>query len=133
MQMHGQTFFMPFSFLLFSLLFTLLNNLYKYHQYILQHENKSDKQLKHFVTEYKLGDFFRNFIAVVLGIIITFAGSDWLTERNTQKEVKNIVTDALVAVPEINHYLITNTGVDWDFLFHQSDLFSQSDTADTKY
>lgn len=39
-------------------------------------------------TEYKFGDFFRNFLAVILGIIITFAGSDWITERNTQKEIK---------------------------------------------
>lgn len=45
-------------------------------------------RLKHLTTEYKLGDFFRNFIAVVLGIILTFAGSDWITERNTQKEIK---------------------------------------------
>jgi hypothetical protein len=39
-------------------------------------------------TEYKLGDFFRNLIAVILGIVITFVGSDMITEHNTQKEIK---------------------------------------------
>ena len=49
---------------------------------------KTTEKIKRISTEYKFGDFFRNFIAVVLGIIITFAGSDWITERNTQKEIK---------------------------------------------
>ena len=39
--------------------------------------------------EYKFGDFFRNFAAVALGIIITFAGSAWIEERKTQKEIKD--------------------------------------------
>lgn len=39
--------------------------------------------------EYKLGDFFRNFIAVALGIIITFAGGDWIEKRKTQKEIND--------------------------------------------
>lgn len=46
------------------------------------------KKIKQISAEYKFGDFFRNFIAVVLGIVLTFAGSDWITERNTQKEVE---------------------------------------------
>lgn len=45
-------------------------------------------RVKQISREYKFGDFFRNFIAVMLGIIITFAGSDWITERNTQKELE---------------------------------------------
>lgn len=49
---------------------------------------KLDQKVKHFISEYKLGDFFRNLIAVVLGIIITFIGSDMLAEHNTKKEVK---------------------------------------------
>lgn len=49
---------------------------------------KTTEKIKRISTEYKFGDFFRNFIAVVLGINITFAGSDWITERNTQKEIK---------------------------------------------
>lgn len=49
---------------------------------------KTTEKIKRISTEYKFGDFFRNFIAVVLGIVITFAGSDWITERNTQKEIK---------------------------------------------
>ena len=50
----------------------------------------SDK-LKYIAKEYKLGDFVRNLIAVVLGIIITFVGSDWISERNTQKEVEKSI------------------------------------------
>lgn len=37
----------------------------------------------------RIGDFVCNFTAVVLGIIITFMGSDWIEKRNTQREVKN--------------------------------------------
>lgn len=44
--------------------------------------------VKQISTKYKFGDFFRNFIAVALGIIITFAGSDWIEDRKTQKEIK---------------------------------------------
>lgn len=44
------------------------------------------KKVKHIITEYKFGDFFRNLIAVALGIIITFVGSDLITERKTQKK-----------------------------------------------
>lgn len=46
------------------------------------------KKIKEASAEYKFGDFFRNFIAVILGIVITFAGSDWIAERNAQKEIK---------------------------------------------
>lgn len=51
-------------------------------------KKKLIERVKLISTEYKFGDFFRNFIAVMLGIIITFAGSDWITERNTQKELE---------------------------------------------
>lgn len=51
-------------------------------------KTKLIEKIKQINTTYKLGDFFRNFIAVVLGIIITFAGSDCIAEHNTQKEVK---------------------------------------------
>lgn len=51
-------------------------------------KTKLTEKVKKISTEYKFGDFFRNFIAVMLGIIITFAGSDWIAERNAQKEVK---------------------------------------------
>lgn len=37
----------------------------------------------------RIGDFACNFTAVVLGIIITFMGSDWIAKRNTQREVKS--------------------------------------------
>ena len=48
---------------------------------------KLKEKIKRISVEYKFGDFFRNFIAVILGIVITFAGSDYISERNTQKEV----------------------------------------------
>ena len=43
-------------------------------------------------TEYRFGDFFRNFIAVVLGIVITFAGSDLIEERKIRNEVKDALS-----------------------------------------
>lgn len=51
-------------------------------------KTKLIEKAKQISTEYKFGDFFRNFLAVILGIIITFAGSDWITEHNTQEEIK---------------------------------------------
>jgi len=49
------------------------------------------KKLKELITApgttRRLGDFICNFVAVVLGIVITFAGSDIIEERNKQKEV----------------------------------------------
>lgn len=36
-----------------------------------------------------MGDFVCNFTAVVLGIILTFMGSDWIEKRNTQRDVKS--------------------------------------------
>lgn len=37
----------------------------------------------------RMGDFVCNFTAVVLGIILTFTGSDWIERRNTQRDVKS--------------------------------------------
>ena len=37
----------------------------------------------------RMGDFVCNFTAVVLGIILTFMGSDWIAKRNTQRDVKS--------------------------------------------
>ena len=34
----------------------------------------------------RIGDFVCNFTAVVLGIILTFMGSDWIEKRDTQRE-----------------------------------------------
>jgi hypothetical protein len=36
-----------------------------------------------------MGDFVCNFTAVMLGIILTFMGSDWIENRNTQRDVKS--------------------------------------------
>ena len=46
------------------------------------------KKLKHSLIEGRLGDFICNFAAVVLGIVITFIGSDMIQEYNKRKEVK---------------------------------------------
>ena len=56
------------------------------------------EKVKRMSTEYRFGDFFRNFIAVVLGIVITFAGSDLIEERKIRNEVK----DALSLVKDEN-------------------------------
>lgn len=40
----------------------------------------------------RTGDFICNFTAVVLGILITFAGTDWIEERKTDKEVKDALS-----------------------------------------
>lgn len=46
------------------------------------------KRIKEISAEYKFGDFFRNFIAVLLGILITFVGNDWIEARSTRNEIK---------------------------------------------
>ncbi|WP_455587663.1 hypothetical protein [Bacteroides sp.] len=85
------------------------------------------KKVKHITTEYKLGDFFRNLIAVILGIVITFMGNDMITEHNTQKEVKKalllVKSELLLNREQINgmgeqvtleqrgaHYLLNHKG-----------------------
>lgn len=40
----------------------------------------------------RIGDFTCNFTAVVLGILITFAGTDWIEERKTKSEVKKALS-----------------------------------------
>lgn len=40
----------------------------------------------------RIGDFVCNFTAVVLGIIITFIGSDWIEENKTQQELKEALS-----------------------------------------
>ena len=54
------------------------------------YENKPDRESE--AHEYRFGDFFRNFIAVVLGIVITFAGSDLIEERKIRNEVKDALS-----------------------------------------
>lgn len=50
-------------------------------------KTKLTGKVKQMVAEYKLGDFFRNFIAVILGIIITFIGNDLIQDYNKKREV----------------------------------------------
>ena len=45
------------------------------------------EKIKRSAIKGKLGDFICNFIAVVLGIAITFVGSDMIQEHNKKKEV----------------------------------------------
>lgn len=45
------------------------------------------RKTKVIVRSWKLGDFFRNFLAIVLGVVVTFVGSDMITEYNSQKEL----------------------------------------------
>ncbi|WP_455674136.1 hypothetical protein [Phocaeicola sp.] len=40
----------------------------------------------------RMGDFICNFTAVVLGILLTFAGTDWIEERKTENEVKKALS-----------------------------------------
>lgn len=49
---------------------------------------KLTNNIRRITKRWKLGDFFRNFIAVVLGIIITFTGSDMIAKYNTNKDIK---------------------------------------------
>jgi peroxiredoxin family protein len=54
------------------------------------------KKLKAIITSptatRRMGDFICNFVAVVLGIILTFWGSDWITEHKKQNEVKDALS-----------------------------------------
>ena len=68
-------------------------------------KTKLIEKAKQISTEYKFGDFFRNFLAVILGIIITFAGSDWITEHNAQKEVKESIL-LVKSNPAYNSWMI---------------------------
>ena len=45
------------------------------------------EKVKRSAIKGRLGDFICNFIAVVLGIAITFVGSDMIQEHNKKKEV----------------------------------------------
>lgn len=47
------------------------------------------KKITSLFANRRVGDFVCNFTAVVLGIILTFMGSDWIEERNTQRDVKS--------------------------------------------
>ena len=44
-------------------------------------------RLNHTIKGLRLGDYFRQFSIVAAGVIVTFWGSGWITERARQKEV----------------------------------------------
>lgn len=51
---------------------------------------KIDK-IKSAIKDWRLGDYFRQFSIVAAGIIVTFWGSDKLTEHTRQKEVRAVM------------------------------------------
>ncbi len=55
-------------------------------------KNKLKSIIIHPDFKRRTGDFICNFTAVVLGILITFAGTDWIEERKTDKEVKDALS-----------------------------------------
>ena len=61
-------------------------------------------KVKRMCDQYKFGDFFRNFIAVILGIIITFIGNDLIQEHNKEREVKQ-------ALQLVKSELLLNKGI----------------------
>lgn len=58
------------------------------------------EKTKSVVKSWRVGDYIRQFSIVAAGIIVTFWGSDWITERGRQKEVR--ATMQLV-VEELQH------------------------------
>lgn len=46
------------------------------------------KKIKKTLTNWRVGNYIRQLSVVTLGIIITFMGSDLISERNTQKRLK---------------------------------------------
>ena len=62
------------------------------------------EKVKRMSTEYRFGDFFRNFIAVVLGIVITFAGSDLIEERKIRNEVKDALLKHWILRDSLDQY-----------------------------
>ena len=50
-------------------------------------KKKLIEKIKRSAIKGRLGDFICNFIAVVLGIAITFVGSDMIQKHNKKKEV----------------------------------------------
>lgn len=55
-------------------------------------KNKLKQIIVHPDFKRRMGDFICNFTAVVLGILLTFAGADWIEERKTENEVKKALS-----------------------------------------
>lgn len=51
-------------------------------------KNWNWKKISNVVSNWKPGDYFRQLSIVVLGIVITFLGSDWISNQYRQKEVR---------------------------------------------
>lgn len=65
------------------------------------------KKITSLFANRRMGDFACNFTAVVLGIILTFMGSDWIEERNTQRDVKSAL-QLVKAELQTNRNIILN-------------------------
>lgn len=49
---------------------------------------KLKNKIKNTLSNWRIGDYIRQLSVVVVGIIITFAGSNFISERNNQKKLK---------------------------------------------
>lgn len=62
--------------------------------------NISMNKVKATIKRWRMGEYFRQFSIVAAGVIVTFWGSDWISERARQREVR--ATMQLVA-EELEH------------------------------
>lgn len=62
--------------------------------------NISTNKVKTTIKSWRMGEYFRQFSIVAAGVIVTFWGSDWISEKNRQREVR--ATMQLVA-EELEH------------------------------
>lgn len=62
--------------------------------------NISMNKVKAVIKRWRMGDYFRQFSIVAAGVIVTFWGSDWISEKARQREVR--ATMQLVA-EELEH------------------------------
>lgn len=88
-------------------------------------QNGWDK-IKNVIRSWKLGDYFRQFSIVAAGIIVTFWGSDKITEHSRQKEVQ--ATMQLVAEElEYNKEELRKIKRLLDIDIHMSNLLKEHD------
>ena len=83
-------------------------------------------RLNHTVKSWRIGDYFRQFSIVAAGIIVTFWGSDRITENARQKEVRatmQLVTEEL----EYNRQELRNIKHLLDIDIHMSLLLREHD------
>lgn len=101
---------------------------------------RKTQRLKKSIASWKLGDYFRQLSVVILGIIVTFAASDALTEytqareiRSTLQLVKNELERNLEALKWISNRVELERRVGTYVLEHRSDLNRASEDTLRKY